>query len=289
MAEFTNQATLTFNGMTVNSNIVTGEIINTLSVTKTPINDDYGTGDRITYAISIVNSGNTALTNLTVYDNLGAYEFTPVGETESITLYPLTYIEGSAVYFINGILQPAPAVMEDNGIIITGIDVPANGSAMIIYQTVANEFAPIGTDSEITNTGIVTGESLANPVTFTATIESADEAILSIIKSLNPQQVPENGQLTYTFDISNNGNTAADEDAQVQVTDNFDPILNNIRVYLNGMLLPATAYSYNEETGLFMTDAGVITVPAATTTVNPVTGAVSVTPGVTTLEVVGTI
>lgn len=289
MAEFTNQATLTFNGMTVNSNIVTGQIINTLSAAKTPINAEYIMGDRITYAISIVNSGNTAYNNLTVRDNLGAYEFIPEGAAESVNLYPLTYVKESAVYFINGVLQSAPAIAEDNGIIISGINIPANGSAVIIYQTIANEFAPVNTNGEIVNSGSISGDGVANPAVFTATVEAADEAILAIVKSLSPEQVSENGQLTYTFDISNSGNIAADDGAEVQVTDTFNPKLNNIRVYLNGALLPASSYSYDEESGLFETTAGIITVPAAAITQTPATGAWNITPGAATLEVTGTI
>ena len=48
-------------------------------------------------------------------------------------------------------------------------------------------------------------------------------------------------------------------------------------------------YTYNEATGLFATLAGQITVPAATYTQDPTPGAYSVTPGISTLVVTGTI
>ena len=48
-------------------------------------------------------------------------------------------------------------------------------------------------------------------------------------------------------------------------------------------------YNYNEATGLFSTVPTHITVPAATYTQDPVTGAYSITPGIATLVVTGTI
>ena len=63
MAVFTNQATLSYNGIVTSSNIVTGELVQVLSVTKTAVNDTYGAGDTLSYAVSIVNSGNVAFTD----------------------------------------------------------------------------------------------------------------------------------------------------------------------------------------------------------------------------------
>ena len=96
MPIFTNQAQLTYNGITTNSNITTGEIIEVLSATKTPVSDSYSTGDKKTYVVNILNSGNTAFTNLTITDNLGAYSYTPPNGT-AVTLYPLSYIEDGSV------------------------------------------------------------------------------------------------------------------------------------------------------------------------------------------------
>ena len=53
MATFTNQATLTYNGTTTASNIVTGEILEVLSAQKNAVVDAYTAGDDITYVISI--------------------------------------------------------------------------------------------------------------------------------------------------------------------------------------------------------------------------------------------
>ena len=75
MPTFYNQAALRYNDTTALSNIVQGELLEVLSVNKTAVSDSYTAGDVITYTISIVNSGNTDYTGLTLTDDLGAYPF----------------------------------------------------------------------------------------------------------------------------------------------------------------------------------------------------------------------
>ncbi len=62
MATFINQATLSYNGGSTNSNIITGEIVDVLTASKTAVVDTYRTPDKITYVVSLVNTGTTALT-----------------------------------------------------------------------------------------------------------------------------------------------------------------------------------------------------------------------------------
>lgn len=69
MARFTNQAQLRYGNAVANSNIAVGEILEVLSATKTAVRNTYEQNDTITYIISIVNSGNTAFTGITVSDN----------------------------------------------------------------------------------------------------------------------------------------------------------------------------------------------------------------------------
>ena len=107
LAQFTNQARLSYNDSVVNSNIAVGEILEVISATKTAVGSTYGSDSDVTYVISVINSGTVPYTNLTVTDDLGAY---PFGTT---SLVPLTYNEGTVRYYINGNLQPAPAVTDD--------------------------------------------------------------------------------------------------------------------------------------------------------------------------------
>ncbi len=283
MATFTNRATLSYNGVSVNSNTVTGNLLEVLSVTKTAVRDSYSPDGEVTYVVSIINSGATPFTNLTVTDNLGAYEFGGAAVT------PLDYLAGSIAYYQSGVPQTAPQITDTDPLTITGITVPAGGNTMLIYEVQANEFAPPTALSTITNTATVTGGGLSTPVEASETVTVASEPSLTITKSLTPSTVTENSEITYTFVVQNTGNTVADAGDNVVITDTFDPVLTGITVAVNGTALPAASYTYDEATGEFATDAGAITVPAASYEQDPVTGVWTVTPGVTTITVTGTV
>ena len=284
MAIFTNQATLTYNGNVTNSNITTGEIIEVVSATKNALIDDYTPNDNIAYIISIVNSGNTPISGLTVTDNLGAYTF------NGNTLVPLTYVANSVAYYVNGTLQPAPTVNNTSPLTFTGIDVPANSNAIIIYEVQTNQFAPLDVDGSITNQAVITGGGIGNPITVTDTINTEDVARLTITKSMSPTTVTENSQLTYTFVIQNSGNVPVVATDDVIMTDTFNPALQGITVRFNDVAwTEGVNYSYTPTTGLFTTLNGQITVPAATYTQDPTTGNWITTPGVSVLTITGTV
>ena len=284
MAQFTNQAQLSYNNATVNSNVAVGEILEVLSANKIAVTDTYAQGGDVTYVISAVNSGATPLSGLSVSDNLGAY---PFGET---TLYPLAYKDGSVRLYINGVLQAAPTVTAGPPLVFSNITIPANSNMVLVYEANVTAFAPLGEGDSIVNTATVAGGGLSTPVTVTETVTPVAEPMLSITKSVSPVPVTENGIVTYTFQIRNNGNTPADAAANVTLSDTFLPVLSGLTVLLDGVALAeGTGYTYAVTEGDFATVPGVITVPAATYTQDPVTGAWSVTPGVTTLTVSGTI
>ena len=75
MARFTNQAQLAYRNRITTSNIAVGEILEVLSAAKHAVVETYESYDVITYVVSLVNSGATALTGLVLTDNLGAYTF----------------------------------------------------------------------------------------------------------------------------------------------------------------------------------------------------------------------
>ena len=280
---FTNQATLSYNGSTVQSNIAVGAIEGVLSVTKNALTEQYTVGDTITYVVSIINNSDASVTGLTVTDDLGAYIF----NTGSVQ--PLTYVDGTVQYYLDGVLQTDPAVATTSGLVISGITVPANGSTMIVYSAMVNEYAPLDTDSAVMNTVTVTGTGVCD-VTDAETIYAVNTALLSIVKSVTPVPVAENGELTYTFQLQNTGNTAVEDTDNAVISDTFDPILKNITVTLDGTALTAgTDYTYNETTGVFETLPGALTIPAATFTQDAVTGVCSVTPGSSTLIISGTV
>lgn len=254
-----------------------------LSATKTAVRVTYGQNDNVTYVVSIVNSGTTPITGLTLTDNLGAYAF-GTGE-----LVPLTYVDGTIHYYVNGTLQTTPTVTAGPPMTVTGISVPAGGNAVIIYEASVNQNAPLDSGAQITNTATITGGGIT-AITVEETITAQSAPLLNITKSVSPVPVTENGTLTYTFVIQNFGNMDASVTTGAVITDTFDPVLSNLAVTFNGTVwTDPTEYTYDETTGVFATVAGEITVPAATYTQDPVSGAWVANPGVSTLVITGTI
>lgn len=284
MAIFTNQAALTYNGTTVTSNIVTGELLQTLTLTKYALRTQYTTGSTVAYAVQLINSGTSALTGLTLTDNLGAYTVLTTTRT------PLSYVDGTVRYYINGVLQTAPTVTAGPPLTISGLSVPAGGNAAILYEATPNQFAPLTAGSTIVNTASVTGAFLTAAVEDQETITVSRDPQLSISKAISPASVSPGGQLTYTFTIENAGNTAAVATDQITLTDTFSPILRNLSVTFNGTVwAPTTNYTYDASTGLFATVAGQIVVPAASYAQSVATGEWLVTPGISNLTVTGTV
>ena len=282
MAAFYNQATLSYNGYVTNSNVTVGEITDALAITKTSLSENYRIGDTVSYVISITNNGG-ALTGITVTDNLGAYTY------GGSTVTPLSYVDGTAKYYVNGILEATPTVTAGPPLVFSGISIPAGGNALIVYEARTNSFAPPTVGSQITNTATVSGLGIAEPQSDTNTVTVTDDPALSITKSLSPTSVIPGDALTYTFVIQNLGNTEVLATGNMVITDTFDPALTNITVVFNGTTLTeGTDYTYDEATGLFTTLPGALTVGAASFVQNA-DGSYSATPGISVLTVTGTI
>lgn len=277
MAVFTNFATLSYNGRSLRSNTVTGEIHESVTVQKTAVSGSYGAGDTLSYAVSLVNTGTAPVTGITVTDDLGAYE------SDGVTLYPLSYVDGTLRLFVNGVLQPAPALTAGPPLAVSGITIPAGGSAVLVYEAAVTAYAPLAAGSEISNTA-VTGSASASAV-----VPADTAAELSITKALSPLVVGSSGELSYSFEISNSGNTAVSAADDAILSDDFDPVLANLSVSFNGTAwTQGVNYSYDEASGAFATLPGQLAVPAASYTQNP-DGTWTVQPGTATLTVSGTI
>ena len=284
MAIFTNQATLSYRNGTVSSNTVTGEILEALSVSKNALIDIYSRGDVITYVISIVNGGEGAYTGVSVSDDLGAYPF------NSTTIVPLTYVDGSVAYYLDGVLQPDPAVNVGTELTFSGITVPANGNTVLIYQARVNGFAPLEEGGKIENTATVSGGGICNDLVAVEAVSVSNAPSLGITKEIFPSTVTENGQLTYTFTVQNFGNEEAKEEDALAISDTFEPLLSSVSVTYNGEpWTEGVEYNYDSATGEFSTVAGNITVPAATYMQDLATGEWSVLPGESVLVVTGNV
>ena len=281
MATFYNQATLSYGGGVTSSNVTAGELLGALVMTKTAITQSYSAGTGIAYAITITNSGASPLNSLSLTDDLGGYIF------NTGTVYPLTYTDGSARLFINGAefevtVNPGPPL------VISDIDIPAGQSAVLIYEAVANAYAPLGDGGQITNTATLGGAAVVESVSDSATVNALSTTSLTIAKALCPDVVTDNSELTYTFIIQNTGSAEAGADADIVLSDTFNPILSDITVTLNGAPFPATEYTYDETSGVFSTSPGAITVPAASYTRSP-SGELIATPGVAVVKITGSV
>lgn len=284
MPIFTNQAMLTYNGgETALSNIVQGEVLGAVTISKTAVNDTYVFEDDVTYVITITNHESFPLTNLSFIDNLGQY---PYG-TPSTDLFPLTYV-GPVLYYTNGALQtPITPSSTSPTLALTIPTVPANGNATLVYEVKVNKYAQLDVENTIANTVTVNGSGFLEALTATETIYTNDIPMLAITKTLTPNPVYDNTTIRYTFVIENYGNTASTD---VVMTDTFSPALAaGITVTLDGVPLTITTqYTYTAGTGAFATISGVITIPAATYSQDE-DGVVTTTPGAATIVVTGTI
>lgn len=156
-------------------------------------------------------------------------------------------------------------------------------------QAQVNTYASPAVEGTIENTVTVTGDGLRTPITATETVNADAAPVLSISKSTTPAQVVDDDSVTHIFVIQNSGNPAVIPTDDAAITDTFDPILTALTITFNGVTwTQGVQYNYNEATGLFTTVPGQILVPAATYTQDPVTGAYTAAPGISTLDVTGT-
>ena len=288
MATFYNQATLSYNGILRSSNVTAGEILAVLSASKTPVTETYTPGSDVTYIINMVNTGSSCFDNVTVTDDLGTYVVDDEVQ-EKVSVVPLTYTEGSVKYFVNGVKQATPVVQSVSPLTVTGLKIPAGGNAALVYTASVNEFAPLGADASVTNTATISGDGFAD-IEAQAVITNAEQLDLEIIKSLSPAAVEENGQVTYTFTVQNNGTLPAEASDDVIFSDVFTPALSSVSAEFNGTAwTEGTNYTYEPASGTFTSLAGQMTVPAAVYAQDQTTGIWAVQPGISTLVITGNI
>ncbi len=281
MAIITNQANLTYTyGTTtasVASNVATTEMNAALSAAKRVLDESYRLGSDLTYILSFENSGSSAITNLPVLDNLGAY--TPEGAAAPVQ--PLTYT-GPAALYIDGVFSSelSPTVQE-GGVLFTIPEIPAGSNALLVYQATVNGFAELSPGSEIGNTASI---GTTDPQTVSATVPAASYADVSITKEMAPDPVSTGDTMTVTFTIENRGNADATD---LVLTDAFPLALSDVSVTVNCAPIPDFTFE-NSTLTLPSGTQTTLSVPAATFTQDE-TGAVTVIPGKLTVVLTGTV
>ena len=279
----TNQARLNYlvndRPGTVLSNIATATLNEPLTADKNSVESTYRQGDELTFAVSFVNSGQTTLNDVTVTDDLGTYTL------GGVEITPLTFA-APALYYVNGMLAGniTPDVSADN-IEFTIPAVAPGANVLIIYKAQVNDGAQFTAGSRITNTVTVAADGLNTPVTASSTVTAEAYADVRITKSMTPANVTDGSPITYEFDIFNYGNTEATD---IVLTDQFDPAPAGITVQLNGDIVDPDDYTYVD--GLLTLPSGTglaLSLPAAVSTQDPVTGEVTVTPSSLSITVTG--
>lgn len=265
------------------SNVAEVTLTSSVTLSKVPLGSTYGNDSLLTYILTVQNTSDAAITGITITDDLGTF---PYG---TATLTPLSFGE-NAVLLINGQDSTASLTVDSTDPTLLRFTLPtlaAGATANIVYTAEVNDFAPLEAGGSIVNNATLTADAECADGTATATVTAEEGADLSVFKQMSPNPVVCGSTLTYTLRVSNYGNSLAEN---VQLTDVFDPIPDNITVTRNGAVLPATDYTY--ENGVLTISAGAPTgdtVPAATFTRDPVTGAVAITPGVVEYVITGTI
>lgn len=287
MATIENFATIryTSGGVTETtvSNLAQVSVTSSVTLTKLSLNKAYGSDSLLTYVLTVQNTSGSPLTGVKLTDNLGTFAY---GSTE---LTPLSY-SGDAILLING--QDATALLTvdstaSSAVIFTLPSLPAGSTANVVYTAQINEFAPLETNGSVANTATLSADSDCADGTATVTLPTEEGASISVFKQMSPNPVVCGSTLTYSIRVYNYGNAAAED---VQLTDTFDPIPDGIAVTRNGVALSDAEYTYTD--GVLTITAGSATgdtVPAATFTRDPVTGAVSVSPGTVEYVITGTI
>lgn len=258
---FTNTATLSYNESTVYSNLVTGEVVSPISMTKSASANEYVPNGQLQYTITIYNSSETAYSGLSLLDNLGSYTFM------GFSRFPLSYIDNTAelnYYSSTGIVSGAVNVASSTDGITFTFDMPGNTVAILNYDVSTTIFAPLSAGSSIVNTAVLSGNAPRLPLTDSLTLPVAQRVDLEITK--NASENPTIGQpFTFTFTVLNYGNIGISATDYVVISDQLNPALTDLVVYANGVLwTEGNQYVYDETLYYFQTQYGAIQLSAAT-------------------------
>lgn len=277
------QISYSFNGSegSAVSNQTRTRLINrfTMEVTKDTLTPELRAGNNAAYVVRVENTGAGELRNIRAFDNLG--------EEAGETFAPLAYVEGSAVFYLNGSEVEGTAETNPNGVVFETSEALEPGDNLLIFYLAQLDAAQT---EPVTNTVTVTARTGASTAAVGNTISECDSATVtpitfaqvSIFKAADTDTVVSGDTLTYTFTLMNTGFEAADE---ISFTDEFPEefTVSSVSYTVNGVTTPVDPSDYTiSDNTLTLPAAGsdlVIGVPAAT----------QAGPGITVITVTGTI
>lgn len=262
------------------SNTATTNLIEEFSVSGTKItnNSTFRNGENITYQISVSNDGTSSLYNVTVTDNLG-------GDTN-----PLTYVDGSGTFNINGITSfIIPTSVRPLTFVLPSPLSSGETATIVFVARVSSGLASDVTSIENTATitareGSETGDEISVTPSPTTTIERGDFAEVSLVKDVSSSQVTSGETFSYKITLTNSGNLDA---TGVVITDTLPDnfTIETITSETNGVTttFSASDYSVDSSSNTLTLPSGSslsITVPASSDgtsgqTVVTITGSIS--------------
>jgi len=245
-----------------------------LTGTKGSNNSDFMLGENITYQITVHNEGTQTLYNITIEDNLGG---------ENV----MTYMEGSAMAFIDGVSYNITPTSLEPFTIVLPVALSGGDNALITYVATVSESLDASV-AEITNTATLYGFEEMTSTTrvdgtgeLSYTLAKAEYANIDVLKEVSTPNIVVNQPFTYTLTLTNSGNQEA---TGVVLTDVLPEgfVINTIRSMTEGSTTTYTTSNYSVDPAtntltLPSTEEVVITVPAGTeagpgTTVVTITG-----------------
>ncbi|MBR2578979.1 MAG: hypothetical protein IKE41_02435 [Clostridia bacterium] len=262
---------------TVVSNWTDFTNIESVSLSKSCLSDDYFFGDNITYIVDIKNNSDMPLFNIKIKENMGK----PKSENNTDSHAPLKYT-GNFRYYLNGNLTELtePKIYSDK--IIFEIDLlPAFSSASIIYSAEITANAPIEVKSSITNSSSLIVASNGETLESSHTIKVKEIADIKTIKQTKNFY---GGGLTYSIFIYNYGNLPA---KNVVIKDKLEHTSSNLTVKVGSKTLGISDYSVNSN-DLQIPSYGSkysLSVPEAKFIEDKTSGKFTVVPGVVELSI----
>lgn len=273
-----NRAQITYNGSDVVLSNQTNTVLAdqyTMTVTTESVTPTVVPGSDVVYAITLNNTGQGDLYNISVTDDLGGV---------------LTYVDGSARFYINGApvtgtATVIPSVARASSVQFETSEVLNEGDTLTIIfaATVPQNQSEdiVNTVTATANGGSVTGTEVT--ATDTATTPVKANANISIFKSASRDTVFAGDTLSYTFTLMNTGGAEA---TGITFSDALPPefTVQAVTITANGVTTPVEATDYT------ITDPNTLTMPAADSTLTiTVPPSTAEGPGVTVITITGVI